>query len=321
MDGFEGALRAHGRDGLYGADISAIQVNMGYLCNMRCRHCHLTASPGRTEVMDWSTMEAVLAAAAAVPGCLVDVTGGAPEWVPHFPRFVAALRRPGHPVQVRTNLAVLLEPGMESMPEFYRDYGVRLVGSLPCYLEENVRAQRGKGAYEKSIEAIRRLNALGYGRDPELPLSLVYNPGGPFLPPDQSALEADYRRELRDRFGIAFSRLFTITNMPIGRFLDDLCRRRKDVSYWHLLRESFNPDTLDGLMCRHQISIGWDGTLYDCDFNLALSYPIDHGRENRIDRVDLPALAVRRIVTGDHCFGCTAGPGSSCAGAVAGFGG
>lgn len=321
MNDFESALRQRGRDGLYSEGIRAIQANLGFLCNMRCRHCHLAASPNRTEVMDWPTMEAVLAAAASVPGCLVDLTGGAPEWVPHFPRFVAALRRAGHPVQVRTNLAVLVEPGMESLPEFYRDYGIRLVGSLPCYLEENVRAQRGAGAYGKSVEAIRRLNALGYGRDPALPLSLVYNPGGPFLPPDQSALEADYRRELRDRFGVVFSRLLTITNMPIGRFLDDLSRKRKEEVYRHLLREAFNPDTLDGLMCRHQVSVAWDGTLYDCDFNLALDCPIDHGMENRVDRTDLAALAARRIVTGSHCFGCTAGSGSSCAGALAGLGG
>jgi radical SAM/Cys-rich protein len=205
---------------------------------------------------------------------------------------------------------------MEAVPEFLRDHRVSLVASLPCYMEENVRAQRGEGVYEKSITAIKRLNSLGYGVAPNLPFDLVYNPGGPFLPPEQEKLEAEYRRELSARFGITFTRLLTITNLPIGRFRMELCRQNQAESYWQLLQNSFNPNTVDGLMCRHQLSVGWDGTLYDCDFNLALALPVDHGAPDHIHYFDLPDLVRRRIVTGRHCFGCTAGFGSSCGGAL-----
>lgn len=302
--------------GLCSVDIRQLQVNLGRRCNQACAHCHVQAGPQRTEQMDWPTMEAVLALCRAHPFRLIDLTGGAPELNPHFRRLVAALRAQGRPVQVRTNLTVLMEPGMEDLPAFYSGHRVGLVGSMPCYLEENVRAQRGAGVYEKSVAAIRRLNALGYGIDPGLPLHLVYNPGGAFLPPRQAELEADYRRELRERFGIAFTNLLTLTNMPIGRYREALRRDGQEGEYLRLLRGSFNRDTLDGLMCRHQISVGWDGTLYDCDFNLALGLPVDHGCCGHISRFELPRLRTRRIVTGDHCFGCTAGHGSSCAGAL-----
>jgi radical SAM/Cys-rich protein len=219
------------------------------------------------------------------------------------------------------NLTVLLEPGMEEIPELFRDHKIRLVASMPCYLEENVCAQRGKGAYEKSIEAIKRLNALGYGSNPDLPLNLVYNPAGAFLPPSQSALEEDYRRELGNRFGITFTRLLTITNMPLGRFRMQLHHQKQEGNYIELLRKSFNPQTVEGLMCRHQLSVGWEGTLYDCDFNLALRLPVDHGAPDHIISFDLIDLTKRRIVTGDHCFGCTAGSGSSCSGALVRVGG
>ena len=235
---------------------------------------------------------------------------------PHLRRFIEALRDQGHSVQVRTNLTILLEPGMETMPEFFRDHQVHLVASLPCYLEDNVRAQRGAGVYEKSIQAIRRLNALGYGIDPDLPLDLVYNPVGPSLPPDQSKLEADYRCKLGERFGITFAKLFTITNMPIGRFFDDLRRQDRHTKYMRVLQDSFNPQTLDGLMCRHQVDIDWDGTIYDCDFNLALGMPVDHGAPANIKDFDPALLINRKIVTDNHCFGCTAGHGSSCGGAL-----
>jgi radical SAM/Cys-rich protein len=247
---------------------------------------------------------------------LVDLTGGAPELNPHFRNFVLALRRGGHTVQVRTNLTVLLEPGMEDLPEFFRDQHIQLVASMPCYLEENVCAQRGKGVYEKSIAAIKRLNALGYGSNPELLLSLIYNPGGPFLPPPQSVLEEDYRRELGQRFQITFTHLLTITNMPLGRFRTDLIGKKEQESYMQLLRKSFNPRTVKGLMCCRQLSVGWDGTLYDCDFNLALGLPVNHGAPDHIMSFRPNELRTRRIVTGDHCFGCTAGAGSSCGGAL-----
>jgi radical SAM/Cys-rich protein len=266
--------------------------------------------------MDWATMECVIEAAGKARCQLVDLTGGAPELNPHFRRFVAALRQEGHTVQVRTNLTVLLESPLRDLPEFLRDHRVWLVASMPCYLEENVRAQRGPGTYENSIAAIRILNGLGYGSDPGLPLNLVYNPGGPFLPPPQSALEEDYRRELGQRFGITFTRLLTITNMPLGRFRRELDRQNREWEYSRLLRKAFNPETLPGLMCRHQVSIGWDGMLYDCDFNLALGLPVNHGAPDHIKNFRPEDLTARRIVTGEHCFGCTAGAGSSCGGAL-----
>jgi radical SAM/Cys-rich protein len=303
-------------NGLRSIAIETLQVNLGLRCNQQCTHCHLEASPRRDEIMGWPVMEMVLEAAKRVRCQLVDLTGGAPELNPHFRDFVSALHRAGHQVKVRTNLTVLLEPGMEGLPEFFRDYRVQLVASLPCYLEENVCAQRGKGVYERSIIVIRRLNALGYGLHPELPLYLVYNPGGPFLPPPQSALEEDYRRELGLRFNITFTRLLTITNMPLGRFRTELIRKKEQEGYVQLLRKSFNPHTVKGLMCCHQLSVGWDGTLYDCDFNLALGLPVNHGAPDHIKNFKPEGLTMRRIVTGDHCFGCTAGSGSSCGGAL-----
>lgn len=266
--------------------------------------------------MEWSIMELVVEAARRANCQLVDLTGGAPELNPYFRRFVRVLRQGGHQVQVRTNLTVLLEPGMEDLPRFFREQQVQLVASMPCYLEENVRAQRGMGVYEKSIAVIKQLNALGYGFKSILPLNLVYNPRGPFLPPSQAALEKDYRGELGARFGITFTRLLTITNMPLGRFRTGLDRDNQQRGYLQLLRESFNPQTVEGLMCRHQLSVGWDGTLYDCDFNLSLGLPVNHGAPDHIQSFNIEDLGRRRIVTGDHCFGCTAGSGSSCRGAL-----
>jgi radical SAM/Cys-rich protein len=316
MNDFEKQVAGTTNDGLYNLRIETLQVNLGLRCNQQCVHCHLEASPQRREMMEWPTMKLVLDAAASVGCKLVDLTGGAPELNPNFRRFVTALRQEGHCVQVRTNLSVLMEPGMEELPEFFRDHEVQLVASLPCYLEENVCAQRGNGVYEKSIEAIKRFNTLGYGSEAELPMNLVYNPGGPFLPPAQSALEEDYRQELGERFNITFTRLLTITNMPLGRFRKELIRKNQERSYLALLRKSFNPKTVNGLMCRHQVSVGWDGTLYDCDFNLAIRLPVDHGAPDHIKSFRVEDLMKRRIVTGDHCFGCTAGSGSSCGGAL-----
>ncbi|MDI7258923.1 MAG: arsenosugar biosynthesis radical SAM protein ArsS [Thermodesulfobacteriota bacterium] len=316
MNDFETRIAEITGDGLHSQKIETLQVNLGLRCNQQCVHCHLGASPERREIMEWPTMQLVLEAVKSVHCKLVDLTGGAPELNPHFRRFVAALRQEDHPVQVRTNLSVLLEPDMEEMPEFFRDHQVQLVASLPCYLTENVCGQRGDGVYEKSIEVIKRLNPLGYGSGSGLPLDLVYNPGGAFLPPPQSTLEEDYRRELGQRFGIMFTRLLTITNMPLGRFHKELVQQNQERSYLNLLRKSFNPQTVNGLMCRHQLSVGWDGTLYDCDFNLALGLPVNHGAPDHIRYFNPKDLRIRRIVTGEHCFGCTAGFGSSCAGAL-----
>ncbi len=316
MNDFEKQVAKNGGEGLHSSEIETLQVNLGLKCNQQCTHCHLEASPKRKEMMEWPTMERVLDAARKAHCQLVDLTGGAPELNPHFCRFVDALRQEGLPVQVRTNLTVLMEPDMEGMPEFLREHQVWLVASMPCYLEENVRARRGAGVYEKSIGAIKRLNTLGYGREPALSLNLVYNPGGPFLPPPQSILEEDYHRELGSRFGILFTRLLTITNMPLGRFRNELDRQGQRENCLRLLRKSFNRQTVTGLMCRHQLSVGWDGTLYDCDFNLALDLPVNHGAPDHIRNFRAGELRVRRIVTGDHCFGCAAGSGSSCRGAL-----
>ena len=316
MNDFEKQITETTGNGLRGLKIETLQANLGLRCNQQCKHCHLEASVRRTEMMEWPTMQFVLRAARSAGCQRIDLTGGAPELNLHFRKFVTALRQEDHQVQVRTNLTVLLEPGLEDMAEFLREHQVQLAASLPCYLEENVQAQRGIGVYEKSIAAIRQMNTLGYGKDPELPLSLVYNPGGPFLPPPQSALEEDYRRQLGSRFGISFTQLLTITNMPLGRFQIELGRKNQEQNYLQFLRKSFNPQTVDGLMCRYQISIGWDGTLYDCDFNLALGLPVNHGAPDHIKSFRLSDLNLRRIVTGEHCYGCTAGGGSSCQGAL-----
>jgi len=296
--------------------IETIQVNVGLRCNNLCAHCHLQASSERTEAMDWPTMQLILSAAHGVRPMSVDITGGAPELNPLLCRFINALREDGQSVQVRTNLTVLLEPEMAEMMRFYADAGVKLVASLPCYLKREVDAQRGDGVFERSIEALKRLNAIGYGSNPHLELDLVFNPEGAFLPPEQPSLEAEYREELGGNYGIAFGSVLTITNMPIGRFLRMLRRANQYRKYERLLRESFNPQTIEGLMCRHQIEVGWDGMIYDCDFNLALGIPIDYGAPPHIRDFDVSRHSRRRVVTGGHCFGCTAGHGSSCGGAL-----
>ena len=314
---FDRAVATQGQAGLYSASrLSTIQVNIGLKCNLICYHCHVNSSPRRKEAMDWETMEAILKLRRETGCDTVDITGGAPEMNPEFRRFVTALREDGVKVMVRTNLTILLEPGYEDLPEFFRDHQIHLVASLPCYLEENVDKQRGEGVYQESIEVIRRLNALGYGKRPELVLNLVYNPGGPVLPPDQSGLEQEYRDALGERFGIAFTELHTITNVPIGRFRGDLRKQNRLDSYMNTLRDAFNPDTVDGLMCRHLISVAWDGTLYDCDFNLALRAPTAYGASRNVRDANARTLVNRRVVTGDHCYACTAGAGSSCGGAL-----
>ena len=321
-------LTAHGRNefdervaascggSLHARSIDTIQVNIGLTCDLACRHCHVESSPKRTEQMDWETMEQTIAAAKRCGAQTIDITGGAPEMNPHFRRFVELARSEGFAVLVRTNLTIMLRDGYTDLPEFYCDHRVHRVASLPCYLPENVNRQRGVRVYEKSIEVIKRLNAVGYGVEPDVRLDLVYNPLGPSLPPEQDRLEEDYRRELDRRFGIRFTRLYTITNMPIGRFLHDLRRDGQDEGYLQLLRDSFNPQTLEGLMCRDQIHVSWDGALHDCDFNYALDMPTGYRAPRHIRDFDAAALIRRRIATGEHCFGCAAGHGSSCGGAL-----
>lgn len=303
-------------NGLHASRLEILQVNLGLRCNQACTHCHLECSPERPESMGHPVMDLVRNAAARIRPRLVDLTGGAPECHPRMRDFVRELREDGHTVQLRTNLTALLLPGHEGLPQFFRDHQVRLVASLPCYTEENVSFQRGAGTFAASIEAIRRLNAVGYGDGEGLTLDLVYNPGGAFLPGEQGALEADYRRELAHAFDLRFSRLLTITNMPLGRFGASLRKEGKEEEYLRFLRNSFNPSTVPCLMCRSQVEVGWDGTLYDCDFNMALGLAVNHGAPSHIRNFDPAALAGRRIVTGPHCYACTAGSGSSCGGAL-----
>jgi len=316
MNNFSQAVRQTIGEDLKSQDVQTIQVNLGLLCNLSCRHCHVEANPKRTEVMAWETMQSVLRLAKALPEARVDLTGGAPELNPFFRDFVTALKGNGHKVQVRTNLTVFFEAGQAETPEFLASQGVHLVASLPCYLDDNVDKQRGGGVYKRSITALRRLNSLGYGHEPELPLNLVYNPGGAFLPPDQKVLEEAYRKELKDRFEVEFTKLLTITNMPMGRFLNDLLRDGEAESYKSLLEDNFNQATVEGLMCRHQICVAWNGYLSDCDFNSALGLSLAGGRARHIDDLHPEQLRGRDIVTGEHCFGCTAGCGSSCGGAL-----
>lgn len=314
---FDVRVEEHTGEALHGIDLDLIQVNIGLTCNLACRHCHVASGPKRREQMDRETMQHILRAAAEARPRLVDITGGAPEMNPHFREFITSLCAQNQAVQVRTNLTIMLEEGYRDLPEFYRDHQVALVASLPCYLQENVDHQRGDGVYWDSVEVLKRLNEVGYGIDEDKVLNLVYNPIAPSLPPAQEPLEAAYKKELAGRFGIRFHHLMTITNMPIGRFFADLRHEKRDEDYMQLLVDGFNEATLPGLMCRHQIEIDWDGNLYDCDFNLALKLGVNHGAPKHIRDFDVKALRQRRIATGSHCFGCTAGCGSSCGGALA----
>jgi len=299
--------------------LETLQVNLGYKCNQTCVHCHVNAGPTRTEEMDRETMHIVLRFLEASSVGMLDITGGAPELNQNFRELVQGARVLGVHVIDRCNLTILEEPGEESLAEFLAANRVEITASLPCYTEELVDRQRGKGAYELSIRALRRLNALGYGMDGSgLDLNLVYNPQGPTLPPSQEKLQADYRSELGDRFGIRFNRLYTLTNMPIARFGSMLISKGQFNAYMRLLQESFREENLDAVMCRSLISVDWQGYVYDCDFNQVLGIPLRVAGKPRVKLSDLMErdLAGNPIVVKDHCFGCTAGQGSSCGGAL-----
>jgi radical SAM/Cys-rich protein len=318
MSTFEEKLVQIGQWPLKAAGVETLQVNVGKLCNQTCRHCHVDAGPTRTEIMPREIAELVVSVLRRYDIKSVDITGGAPELNPNFDYLVTEARALGRHVIDRCNLTVFFVEGKQDLPEFLREHQVEITASLPCYLEKNVEAQRGKGVYGKSIEALQWLNRLGYGQpDTGLILNLVYNPIGPSLPPPQPQLEADYRKQLGDNYSIVFNHLYTLTNMPISRFLLDLTRHGNYERYMDLLLEKFNPDTVDGLMCRSLVSVGWDGTLYDCDFNQMLEMPVNHGLPSHIRGFDAFLLARRQIRTGTHCFGCTAGSGSSCMGSLA----
>jgi radical SAM/Cys-rich protein len=297
------------------ASLETLQVNLGYLCNLSCVHCHVNAGPHRTEQMDRETIDTLLALLDRAAIHTLDLTGGAPELNPHFRYLVREARALDVHVIDRCNLTVLLEPGQEDLADFLAEQQVEICASLPCYVQENVEAQRGKGVYDASIQALQQLNALGYGA--ERILNLVYNPVGPVLPPPQEALETDYRRELKERFGIRFNHLMTITNMPISRFGSVLLAQGQYTEYMHLLRENFSQSNMETLMCRRLLSVDWQGFLYDCDFNQMLDLPLLASDRRRHIRDLLSTLTLDEpIITGEHCYGCAAGQGSSCGGAL-----
>ena len=297
---------------LMSADITLLQVNLGYQCNMACKHCHVGSGPERQEMMAGDTIESVIEVLRNNPIQSVDITGGAPEVNPHFTYLVERAKQIGCHVIVRTNLTILLEEDMEHLPEFFSNHSVEVVASLPYYTDSDVDRVRGKGAFEKCVKALTKLNSLGYGSGvPDKRLNLVYNPTGPFLSPSQTALEDDYKRELYRRFGISFDRLYTFTNMPIGRFRDFLLRTNGLDNYMKKLIAAFNPATIHGLMCRHLMSVGWDGRLYDCDFNQMLGLTVKGDCPQHIKEFDYARLSGRPITVGNHCYACTAGQGST----------
>lgn len=313
---FGEALRRHGLGSLKRTHLTELQVNVGKLCNQACSHCHVDAGPKRTEIMTPETMARIVAWLEDAGIAHVDITGGAPELNPGFRRFVDDILRVDARVTSRCNLTVLFEPDQEGLARWYADRGVRLVCSLPCYSRRNVDAQRGKGVFGKSIEALKRLNEVGYGSGPELVLDLVYNPGGASLPPSQESLQEEYRERLWEDFGIRFNNLFTLANLPINRFAHFLERQGKTEEYQRLLIDNFNPDTVNGLMCRHIISVDWEGRVYDCDFNQMLELPMGTSGVRHLWDIDSRVLADQPIRVDRHCFGCTAGAGSSCGGAL-----
>jgi radical SAM/Cys-rich protein len=320
---FQAAVAADQRGPLVREETRTLQINVGKLCNQACHHCHVDAGPKRTEIMQREVAERIVALLAASPTIdTVDVTGGAPELNPNFRWLVIESCRLGRRVIDRCNLTVLFQPGLEDLPEFLAAHQVEVTASLPCYTAENVDKQRGSGVFEKSIRALQALNQIGYGQPGSpLLLNIVYNPVGPFLPPPQGSLEADYKKQLREHFGIEFHRLLTLTNMPIKRFAESLHRSGKWDDYMSILVNHFNPATVSSLMCRTLVSVSWDGKLYDCDFNQMLEIGLQHQLGTAPPSVwnveGFSDWAGQRISTGSHCFGCTAGSGSSCGGALA----
>lgn len=318
MTSFHLVLQRHDLE-LRRAPTRVLQLNIGKKCNQTCAHCHVNAGPSRKEMMTRDTISRVLHWLARSNVEIVDITGGAPELNPHFRELVVGARALGCRVMDRCNLTILWEPGQEDLAEFLAAHEVEVVASLPCYDAPNVEAQRGQGVYEKSVRGLQLLNTFGYGLRDELLLNLVYNPLGAFLPPAQTALEAAYKAELGAQHGIVFNALYALANMPIARFAAHLRREGAWDEYAQLLLDNFNPGAVAGLMCRDTINVGWDGTVYDCDFNgmLNMAWRRENGRPQMVWELDPNGVAGRAIATGRHCFACAAGAGSSCGGALA----
>ncbi|MCK5236125.1 MAG: arsenosugar biosynthesis radical SAM protein ArsS [Deltaproteobacteria bacterium] len=300
---------------LYASSLKTLQVNLGNVCNQSCKHCHVYGSPEAGVVMSRNVMEACLDALKGSGVETVDLTGGAPEMNIDLKWFVTELTGTGLRVIVRSNLSILSEEGSTELPEFFRDRGVEIVGSLPSLNEAVTDRVRGKGVFARSIEALKKLNALGYGES--LVLNLACNPGGAFMAPPQCSLEKEFREELLNDYGIIFNSLFTITNMPVGRFYDFLSRSGNMNTYMQKLKGAFNKDAAKSVMCREMLSVGPDGSIYDCDFNQMLGLKCGYGSPDNISDFNEEKIVKRRIVVGEHCYGCTAGAGSSCGGAVA----
>ena len=316
---FERPMNEVGLSPLFATGIQTFQINVGKMCNQVCKHCHVDAGPDRKEIMTKETMQHCLDALEKTDAPIVDLTGGAPEMNPDFCWLVDQIASLKRHLIVRSNLTILVTKGYENMPVFLTERKAEITASLPYYLDKQTDAQRGDHVFEKSIKALQRLNELGYGQpDTGLILNLVYNPVGAYLPPQQAAIESDYKKELGRRYGIVFNQLYTVTNMPISRFLDFLLESGNYDAYMRKLEGAFNPEAAKGVMCRTTLSIGWDGRLYDCDFNQMLGLPVNHNMPAHIRDFDPARLATREICIGNHCYGCTAGSGSSCTGTLAG---
>ncbi|MBT8378294.1 MAG: arsenosugar biosynthesis radical SAM protein ArsS [Ignavibacteria bacterium] len=307
-----------GEGELHASNIEIMQVNVGKMCNQVCKHCHVDAGPDRKEIMTKETMQICIDILKQTDIPTVDLTGGAPELNPNFKWFVDEIKKLDRHVIVRSNLTILKESGFQDLPKFMANHKCEIVSSLPFYKKTFTDKQRGDGVFDKSISAIKNLNELGFGKEGSgLILNFVYNPVGAFLPPSQEGLENDYKRELFNTHGVVFNNLYTITNMPISRFLDYLVQSGNYESYMQKLVDSFNPSAATNVMCKFTISVGWDGQLFDCDFNQMLEMNMDHGAPDHIKDFDMKKIENRRIVTAQHCYGCTAGAGSSCGGATA----
>ncbi|MDX1652564.1 MAG: arsenosugar biosynthesis radical SAM protein ArsS [Brumimicrobium sp.] len=314
---FSQKLKEHSQFPLKPGEIEILQLNVGYMCDLTCEHCHVDAGPDRKEIMTRTTMEQVLNIIDQTNVKTVDLTGGAPEMNPDFKWLVGELTKRKVKTIVRSNLTILVSnKNFRKYPEFFKENKVEVIASLPCYTQENVDKQRGSGVFNRSIEALRVLNDLGYGKeDSDLSLHLVYNPGGAGLPPDQKSLEQDYKVRLREDWGLEFNNLYTITNLPISRYLDFLLAAGKYEAYMEKLIESYNPVAAENVMCKNTFSVDWEGYMYDCDFNQMLQLKVQSGRKH-ISEFDYETLKNRNIVIGQHCYGCTAGAGSSCQGAT-----
>lgn len=299
--------------------LEILQINVGYMCNLTCEHCHVDAGPDRKEIMTVETMEQCLRVIDESETVhTVDLTGGAPEMNPHFKWFVEELSKRKVKVIVRSNLTILVSnKNFRTFPDFFKEHNIEVIASMPCYTQENVDKQRGDGVFNDSIEALKVLNKLGYGIEGSgLDLNLVFNPGGASLPPDQMSLQADYKRELKEHFDIDFNKLFTITNLPISRFLEYLINVNKYEEYMEKLANAYNPTAAEGVMCKNTLSISWDGKLFDCDFNQMLELELEKGQPKNIADLDVKTIQNRNVVISQHCYGCTAGAGSSCQGSL-----